>query len=73
MLDLVRGTVERVVEIDERITRHAEHWRMERMPVDRNITGLLGLRNGIRRDAAPITIDEASSWRGNIPPGIRAV
>src|ERR1035441_9599833 len=36
--DLVRGTVEHVAEIDARITRHAEHWRMERMPaVDRNI------------------------------------
>src|SRR6266498_4164766 len=36
--DLVRGTVEHLAEIDDRITRHAEHWRMERMPaVDRNI------------------------------------
>ena len=34
-------TVERVEDIDERITRHAEHWRMERMPaVDRNILRL---------------------------------
>ena len=36
--ELVRGTVEHLAEIDARITRHAEHWRMERMPaVDRNI------------------------------------
>jgi N utilization substance protein B len=35
---LVKGVVERVKELDERITRHAEHWRIERMPgVDRNI------------------------------------
>ena len=39
--DLVRGTVEHLAEVDERITRHAEHWRMERMPaVDRNILRL---------------------------------
>src|SRR5438132_2439985 len=39
--DLVRGTVEHLAEVDDRITRHAEHWRMERMPaVDRNILRL---------------------------------
>ena len=39
--DLVRGTVENLAEVDDRITRHAEHWRMERMPaVDRNILRL---------------------------------
>ena len=38
VIDLVRGTVEHLAEVDDRITRHAEHWRMERMPaVDRNI------------------------------------
>jgi N utilization substance protein B len=36
--DLVRGTVEHVAEVDEQITKHAEHWRMERMAaVDRNL------------------------------------
>ena len=36
--ELVRGTIEHLEEVDERIRRHAEHWRMERMPaVDRNI------------------------------------
>ena len=36
--DLVRGTVENLAEVDDRITRHAEHWRMERMAaVDRNL------------------------------------
>ena len=39
--ELVRGTVENITEIDDRITRHAEHWRMERMPaVDRNVLRL---------------------------------
>ena len=39
--ELVRGTVAHLVEVDARISRHAEHWRMERMPaVDRNILRL---------------------------------
>lgn len=39
--NLVRGTVQYLGEVDEQITRHAEHWRMERMPaVDRNILRL---------------------------------
>jgi N utilization substance protein B len=38
---LVRGTIEHLPEVDGRISRHAEHWRMERMPtVDRNILRL---------------------------------
>src|SRR5258706_4422669 len=38
---LVRGTVEHLAELDEQIAKHAEHWRMERMPVvDRNILRL---------------------------------
>ena len=38
---LVHGAVENVADVDARITRHAEHWRMERMPaVDRNILRL---------------------------------
>src|ERR1019366_2527629 len=51
---LVRGTVEHLAEIDARITRHAEHWRMERMPaVDRNILRLAGYemtRGGTRSE-----------------------
>ena len=36
--ELVQGTVEHLKELDERISRHAEHWRMERMAaVDRNL------------------------------------
>ena len=39
--ELVRGTIAKLEEIDARISRHAEHWRMERMPaVDRNILRL---------------------------------
>jgi len=38
---LFRGTVEAVEEIDRRIRRSAEHWRLERMAaVDRNILRL---------------------------------
>jgi len=38
---LVSGTVEKGEEIDERIRRHAENWRLERMPaIDRNILRL---------------------------------
>jgi len=37
----VRGTVEHAARIDEQISKHAQHWRMERMPVvDRNILRL---------------------------------
>jgi len=38
MESLVRGTVAQVVDLDGYITRRAENWRLERMPVvDRNI------------------------------------
>ena len=58
--DLVRGTVEHVAEIDARITRHAEHWRMERMPaVDRNILRLAVYEMTHGGTPAPVTIDEA--------------
>ena len=36
--DLVQGAIEHIAELDDRIARHAEHWRMERMAaVDRNL------------------------------------
>ena len=39
--ELVHGVVENVEAVDAHITRHAEHWRIERMPaVDRNILRL---------------------------------
>ena len=58
--DLVRGTVEYLSEVDGRITRHAEHWRMERMPaVDRNILRLAVYEMTHGGTPAPVTIDEA--------------
>ncbi len=58
--DLVRGVVEHLVEIDERIARHAEHWRMERMPaVDRNVLRLAVYEMTYGNTPAPVTIDEA--------------
>jgi transcription antitermination protein NusB len=58
--DLVHGTVEHLAEVDEQISKHAEHWRMERMPaVDRNILRLAVYE--IKRGGTPaaVAIDEA--------------
>jgi N utilization substance protein B len=58
--DLVRGTVQHVAEVDEQISKHAEHWRMERMPaVDRNILRLAVFEMTRGGTPAPVTIDEA--------------
>jgi N utilization substance protein B len=58
--DLVRGTVEYLAEVDEQISRHAEHWRIERMPtVDRNILRLAVYEMTRGGTPAPVTIDEA--------------
>ena len=58
--DLVRGTVEHVAEVDEQITKHAEHWRMERMPaVDRNILRLAVYEIKCGGTPAAVAIDEA--------------
>ena len=57
---LVQGVVENIAEVDERITKHAEHWRMERMPaVDRNILRLAVYEMSHGGTPAPVTIDEA--------------
>jgi N utilization substance protein B len=57
---LVRGTVEHLADVDSRITRHAEHWRMERMPaVDRNILRLAVFEMTLGGTPAPVSIDEA--------------
>ena len=57
---LVRGTVEHVEEIDERISRSAEHWRIERMPgVDRNILRLSVYEMSHGETPAAVAIDEA--------------
>jgi N utilization substance protein B len=58
--ELVRGTLEHLVDIDGRISRNAEHWRMERMPtVDRNILRLAVYEMAHAGTPAPVTIDEA--------------
>ena len=58
--DLVHGTIEHLAEVDERISRHAEHWRMERMPaVDRNILRLAVYEMTRADTPAPVVIDEA--------------
>src|SRR5438067_11156426 len=58
--DLVQGTIQHIQEIDERISRHAEHWRIDRMPaVDRNILRLAVYEMTRGGTPAPVTIDEA--------------
>lgn len=58
--DLVHGTIEHLAEVDDRISRHAEHWRMERMPaVDRNILRLAVYEMTRADTPAPVVIDEA--------------
>ena len=38
---LFRGVTDNLPAVDEQITKHAEHWRLERMPaVDRNVLRL---------------------------------
>jgi transcription antitermination protein NusB len=60
VIDLVRGAVNHVAQIDDRITRHAEHWRLERMPgVDRNILRLAVYEMAHAGTPAAVTIDEA--------------
>ena len=58
--DLVRGTVEHAAGIDEQIAKHAQHWRMERMPiVDRNVLRLAVFEMIHAGTPAAIAIDEA--------------
>ncbi len=58
--NLVRGTVEHVAQVDEQIAKHAEHWRMERMPlVDRNILRLAVYEMQHVGTPAAVAIDEA--------------
>ena len=57
---LVTGAVEHVEELDRRITQHAEHWRIERMPaVDRNILRLAVYEMTHSDTPAAVVIDEA--------------
>jgi N utilization substance protein B len=58
--ELVRGVIGDVAGIDEKITKHAEHWKIPRMPtVDRNILRL-AVYEMLRTDTpAAVAIDEA--------------
>jgi N utilization substance protein B len=58
--ELVHGAIEHLPELDDRIGRHAEHWRVERMPaVDRNILRLAVYEMTHASTPAPVVIDEA--------------
>lgn len=60
VVSLVRGAAEHVAELDAQIARHAEHWRMERMPaVDRNILRLAVYEMERVGTPAAVAIDEA--------------
>ena len=57
---LVTGVAGQLPELDELITRRAEHWRMERMPsVDRNILRLAAYEMAHGGTPAAVAIDEA--------------
>ncbi len=58
--ELLRGAIEHMEEVDSRIARHAEHWRMERMPaVDRNILRLSVYEMTRLHTPPAVVIDEA--------------
>jgi len=58
--ELVRGTIAHAAQIDELISRHAAHWRIERMPaVDRNVLRLAVFEITYGGTPAAIAIDEA--------------
>jgi N utilization substance protein B len=60
MEELVRGTVERLAEIDALIGSHAANWRIERMPaVDRNVLRVATFEILDGKLPAPVVIDEA--------------
>ena len=57
---LARTASARVEEIDKRISSHAEHWRLERMPaVDRNLLRLAIAEMITEGTPAPVVIDES--------------
>ena len=58
--ELVRGTLARRDDIDDRLRRHSEHWRLERMRVvDRNILRLAVWEMTATANPPAIVIDEA--------------
>lgn len=59
-LELVRGTVLHQKDIDELITRHSAHWRLDRMSVvDRNILRLATFEMAYVGTPSPVVIDQA--------------
>lgn len=60
MEDLVRGALRAKAEIDERISKYSERWRIERMPaVDRNILRMAIYEMIEGQTPPPVVIDEA--------------
>src|ERR1700738_545705 len=56
----VKGVVENIAEIDRRLSQHAEHWRIERMPaVDRNVLRLAIFEMMALETPPAVAIDEA--------------
>jgi N utilization substance protein B len=57
---LATGTVAAITDIDKQISKHAEHWRLERMPtVDRNILRLAVYEMSHAGTPPAVAIDEA--------------
>ncbi|WP_445548488.1 MULTISPECIES: transcription antitermination factor NusB [unclassified Frankia] len=65
-VSLVEGVVERLADIDEMLSDHAEEWTLERMPpVDRNILRIGALELLWREDIPDgVAIDEAVALAG---------
>jgi N utilization substance protein B len=60
MESLVRGALRDKADIDERISKYSERWRIERMPaVDRNILRMAIFELREAQTPAPVVIDEA--------------
>jgi N utilization substance protein B len=60
MEELVTGTVEKLGDIDARISEASSNWRLERMPaVDRNILRLAVFEMMTRQTPPAVVIDEA--------------
>ena len=60
MEQLVRGTVSRLDDLDQRIAGRSAHWRMDRMPaVDRNVLRLAVFEMIATNTPAAVAIDEA--------------
>lgn len=60
MEELVTGTVQKLSDIDARITEASSNWRLERMPaVDRNILRLAVFEMMTQQTPPAVVIDEA--------------